>query len=1497
MKFTSLMFRGFGYINPLDMNQFKSCGNIGTIDFECYVEPTTKKFIPYCAALYTEKFNCTTYLGDSYKFLFKRKSRVLSDLVLILLFRLFTFMEEMGIKEFIVYAHNFSGFDSYFIIKSLAGFGLKTNILKIDSNIYFVRVKYKRRVIEFRCSLLLLKSSLDECAQSFGVEERKIPFNHEWVQFDRLNYKGITPEGFIGNGEFVFKDYAMKYCLNDCLVLFKVLEVFGNKISEFSVPLGVRSYSIPGLAYRVFKAKFLKDKTLVNLSFNKNINDFIREGYYGGRTEVFMGYIGDNKGYYYDVKGMYAQAMCKSLPCGIPERISKFTSTWLNSKMSKGFYKVSVKSPEMHIPVLPFRTQEGKLIFPTGNWVGTYYSEELLLAEEYGYSFRPIEAIIFKDSKPFLKEYVEYFTKIKEMGGAYRQIGKLFINSLYGRFAIKSHNIETVLIHNREEDYFIKRFNIIDRVEIGDFILLTYDIQPILSHYKANEIFDLYLKDRESYRRKLIFGESNVAISAAIASLGRIHLYRDMMSVIKGGGKIAYCDTDSIFAEFTSSPLGLKHGNVYWDDTNPLTTFKEGIFLAPKMYSISRRGSHVKGVKFGVVSHEELRDSLFNKKELLEVSVINQFRKRDYNIYLDSLQKIYSLWRTDKREWIKDKNNIMVTTPLRVNEKFNPLKDYKLPVQDIEVKTPDLLFDFKSVNERVPTFVYSQNLISGIRIVISEKYLNISVAAHAENLYELYYILMGKLSLEPKPIYLKVLYKTLHNQIYTLTRYIYSPHINFLLSLKDFLNFIKTLIDNTHIRYDIKEMGIIILSLYYTEEGIKDLVNYQTLDPLPEDLLKTVSLRSVEEMRENELKLEDEIKTIKRNRIALIDGLSDSIKKNKISTMLEEVVNRSNILNKLDLDPKVIKSYFISALIQAKIEVRDLSIQKALKYFLLKFGSVKMDLDLFIIRCKMFILLLRELAGEDIIKLSKVSLYSAYYITFVMKEYEDDVIDLYYDKKIFFKELEKINEIDVLRILESTPIALNYEYLDWLEKIIELVEQNKVDRVKFGFSPSILSFKGELLTIKEGLRHYKYIKKILHNKNYKHFYMCWTTDWRWRLYPALMNFSVQSMGVIRWGFKNTPSIITNWTKDALFSCHEYHEYLIKIATKLISPEIENMTFELAVDLIKEFEINGSFDDYEVYLRKLEINRVLIDGKVEINPIPIDGQANVYQHTVGITRNEDIGKYVNIGEKVLNIDIYEWCANLFKIKLKESLKFTTLLDIKINLRKFIKKPIMTYPYGLTLWGLSKQILEFLDELDIKIEKEELKYYRDLIDSIRKEYLSDVLVLKNFLTTVIKGCEKIIWTLPDGFTVHQQYYKGQKIDISTTFNRVKMETRVLYVSDKINTKEHLQGITPNFIHSYDAYHMRQIIRTAYHYKIPVFPIHDSILVDLVNLTKAKIIVCDTFNKIYENPEDILKAFYISIRKHNPHMKEIEDIDLMIKEIVGSKPIKANIDLFRI
>lgn len=60
-----------------------------------------------------------------------------------------------------------------------------------------------------------------------------------------------------------------------------------------------------------------------------------------------------------------------------------------------GYLKVEVSClKDIKVPVLPFKFN-GKTIFPTGRWIGSYFSEELKAVLSLGYKFKFIEGYEF----------------------------------------------------------------------------------------------------------------------------------------------------------------------------------------------------------------------------------------------------------------------------------------------------------------------------------------------------------------------------------------------------------------------------------------------------------------------------------------------------------------------------------------------------------------------------------------------------------------------------------------------------------------------------------------------------------------------------------------------------------------------------------------------------------------------------------------------------------------------------------------------------------------------------------------------------------------------------------------------------------------------------------------------------------------------------------------------------------------------------------------------
>nr|GFD50097.1 DNA polymerase-like [Tanacetum cinerariifolium] len=60
-------------------------------------------------------------------------------------------------------------------------------------------------------------------------------------------------------------------------------------------------------------------------------------------------------------------------------------------------YAVCLKT--INKPILPYHSKTGTLIFPTGEFIGVYYSEELKYAVGLGYKVVPISGYLFERSK------------------------------------------------------------------------------------------------------------------------------------------------------------------------------------------------------------------------------------------------------------------------------------------------------------------------------------------------------------------------------------------------------------------------------------------------------------------------------------------------------------------------------------------------------------------------------------------------------------------------------------------------------------------------------------------------------------------------------------------------------------------------------------------------------------------------------------------------------------------------------------------------------------------------------------------------------------------------------------------------------------------------------------------------------------------------------------------------------------------------------------------
>jgi hypothetical protein len=147
-------------------------------------------------------------------------------------------------------------------------------------------------------------------------------------------------------------------------------------------------YSTSTLSLKIFRVHFMKTIEDSIMVLKPRLDNFIRKGYFGGATDYYKAYSSNLK--YYDVNSLYPHVMMNDMP----HEVIKHHRNMCDIKLEDlfGFFKVEVETPnDILKPMLPFKDpDDNKIIFPTGKWIGIYFTEELKAVAKLGYKIKLI---------------------------------------------------------------------------------------------------------------------------------------------------------------------------------------------------------------------------------------------------------------------------------------------------------------------------------------------------------------------------------------------------------------------------------------------------------------------------------------------------------------------------------------------------------------------------------------------------------------------------------------------------------------------------------------------------------------------------------------------------------------------------------------------------------------------------------------------------------------------------------------------------------------------------------------------------------------------------------------------------------------------------------------------------------------------------------------------------------------------------------------------------
>lgn len=447
-----------------------------------------------------------------------------------------------------MYFHNLA-FDGAFIMDWLERNGWRwvedikdvsdmtyTTIISDVNQVYCITLYFTPMFkVKIYDSLKIIPLSIDNMAKSYGL-----PINKLELDYDTKREVGHE-----------LTEHEKEYIKHDVQIAAYVLDIFLkqglSKMTAGSNALGHYKKLCGG------SKQFRKMFPFLNTAED----EFIRKAYRGGFTYVNTKYQGKkiNDGIVFDVNSLYPSVMygCSGelLPYGKPVWFDGEPKYNARYPLWIGLVSCSFKIKDGYIPTIQLKgnfrfkqteyltDSEGQVTFAVTNidWE--------LIKEHYDLKHvKWLGGYQFKGSSKLFTEYVDYWIKIKNdatlSGNAgMRQIAKLMLNSLYGKFATRCE------VYSR-------------RPEINEKDVLTYvDLEPTTRD-------PVYLP-----------------VGVFITSWAR---YKTITSAQKVYDRFIYADTDSLHLLGKDIPESIEVDNVELGKWKHESTFTHAKFLRAKCY-------------------------------------------------------------------------------------------------------------------------------------------------------------------------------------------------------------------------------------------------------------------------------------------------------------------------------------------------------------------------------------------------------------------------------------------------------------------------------------------------------------------------------------------------------------------------------------------------------------------------------------------------------------------------------------------------------------------------------------------------------------------------------------------------------------------------------------------------------------------------------------------------------------------------------------------------
>ena len=363
----------------------------------------------------------------------------------------FSRLYELNIGKIVVYFHNLS-FDGEFImwylLKNNYSYGEKENqtftpIIDETGNIYMINVWNNDIEIEIRCSYKLFPKSIEDIGEMVGVKKLNETHNYEEIK----NYNSLEE----------LPQEEIDYINNDVTIMCRLI--------KYLEEVGINGVTMSSSAYKnwrkdkyfLCKNQFIKDE-------NDEINEIVRKSYRGGITKVNKKYEGVELEdvISFDVNSLYPSVMYDNpMPIGMGKIYNSIKECIEDNR----FLYIVV------VVITKCKVKKGFHSFIGDTSGFTYsrkynYSDELtnkilylwdkeyeLFKKIYEGNYLVSKVVGYKKANYVFKDYIDRWYAVKEnaTNPTERQLAKLMLNSLYGKFGMNDNRVSKIPVGYNED--------------------------------------------------------------------------------------------------------------------------------------------------------------------------------------------------------------------------------------------------------------------------------------------------------------------------------------------------------------------------------------------------------------------------------------------------------------------------------------------------------------------------------------------------------------------------------------------------------------------------------------------------------------------------------------------------------------------------------------------------------------------------------------------------------------------------------------------------------------------------------------------------------------------------------------------------------------------------------------------------------------------------------------------------------------------------------------